>query len=118
MIKEEIHLKGNIYLQIQHHKGCEFHNIKYKSLTKSVLCIDGVNKTFLGYPRIVYRKGGVNGGEIYFQFWIKGEENSYKANSSWDNFEYYLTSKEGIELLEVALEYIKSLEEKDDRDRS
>lgn len=111
MNTDEIELNDHVVLQITtDNEGRKYHNIKFKRLTKAVICRDGKNTVVLGYPRIVYREGNSTfGDEIYMQFWIITENGEYDANSPYSNFEYYFKDKEGIEFLELVVKYIQSL---------
>ena len=114
----EQRLKKDIYLQVEEKKGEMFFNFKLKKLINCVVCIDGINKVVKGSPRIVYRiRNKTYGSEIYFQFWINPlkDKEEYEANTPWENVEYYLKEKEGIDLLETALEFIKQIKPKEEQ---
>ena len=107
---QEIRLAEDVAVQIVNEGEQTFHNIKYKKAVNCVVAVDGVNKTFRGFPRIVLSQGESQfKEEMYFQFWINektGEE--YKMNTGWENIECHLGAFDGIKFLEVALQYIKS----------
>lgn len=107
----ETQLTKYCFLQVSKDKeGREYHNIKFKKQIEAVLCIDGVNKVFFGFPRVVIRKGNSHFGEqVYIQFWIQEKGKEYKDNTQWQNFEFYFTNMEFLEFITIVYNYIKDL---------
>ncbi len=66
---QEIRLAEDVAVQIVNEGEQTFHNIKYKKAVNCVVAVDGVNKTFRGFPRIVLSQGESQfKEEMYFNF--------------------------------------------------
>lgn len=112
--QKEFYIDDDIAVQVaEDQEGRVFYNIKYKKKQDGVFCKDKKNQVLKGYPRIIYRVGNSRfGEEIYFQFWITEEGENYTANTQWENMEWYFSTTSGIRFLEVAVDYIKKIREK------
>jgi hypothetical protein len=113
-IGSEILIEDNIYYQKSNdEKGNVFHQIKFKVLKNLVVAINGVNKNFKGFYRIVMKTGNFGfGNELYFQFWVvskDGKIEDYNINSKYENIEVYFDLNEGIKFIEIALNKFKEI---------
>lgn len=114
MNNQEITIAPNIiYQMIDKNDGYIYHNIKYKVPKNLVVAINGKNKNFRGFFRLVMRigeKGYKN--EIYFQFWVLEKDGfieEYEINSKYENIEIYFNIDEGFYFILTALEKFESI---------
>lgn len=88
--------------------GRKYFHIWFDVVTNSVVCIDGVNRTFEGIPQVIMRNGdSAFGNEVVLQFVIKGEKPSYNASSPYNHIEMYLPKEQAISIFEKMLKKLK-----------
>lgn len=101
-----------ISCEFKDNKGRKYKNVYLNNEKEAIFCFNGVNHVFKVNPVMVLREGNSEfGDQLLFQFIILKKIKEYATKGDHDLFELYLSKKEGIEILERALEYFKGKED-------